>query len=78
MKWRLASLPMAIEPTDRNDLESRWLRNEHELNRITSMGGLDRELHAGRQEALESEQDAIEFELGRTARDGARRWSGLP
>jgi hypothetical protein len=69
---------MTYDTADRPKLDARWQANERELNRIAGMGGLDRELHAARREALEGDQDAIEFELGRTARDGARRWSGLP
>jgi hypothetical protein len=61
------------------DPETRWQRNESELNRIARMTGLDRELHAERADCPEAEQDEIEYELGFTnpADPGSRRWSGM-
>ena len=43
------------------------------------MTGLDRELDASRQEAIEADQDAIEHALGfdRPVDADSRRWSGL-
>jgi hypothetical protein len=64
------------ESLDRETLERQWQANERRLNEIAAMTGLGREMHAGESEALESAQDAIEFELGSDARPGSRRWSG--
>jgi hypothetical protein len=69
---------MPVERLHRDELESRWQRNEGELNRIAGMNGLDREMHASHAETLQGEQDEIEFRLGSPARAGSRRWSGMP
>jgi len=53
-----------ILPTDRDGLVARWKSNEDELNRIHAMTGLDREMHAEREDELLGEQDAIEHLLG--------------
>jgi hypothetical protein len=71
---------MPTEPTDREALESRWHRNEADLNRLNSMSGIGRESFGARIDELESDQDAIEFELGRdtSAPGDSCRWSGMP
>jgi hypothetical protein len=68
------------EPADRTELESRWQRNEAELNRLLGLTGLSREMFGAHIDELESAQYAIEFELGRdaSAPTNSRRWSGLP
>jgi hypothetical protein len=65
------------EPTNSDELEARWRKNESELCRLTNAPGLDRELNAARLDELLADQDSIEFELGSTSPDGSRRWSGL-
>ncbi len=63
--------------SDRGAPETRWQANECRLNEIHAMTGLGREIHATEAERLEGEQDRIEFELGRNAPEGSKRWSGL-
>jgi hypothetical protein len=65
------------EPTERDDLESHWQRNEAELRRLTNAPGLEREMHASRIDDLLGEQDRIEFEFGSVSPADTRRWSGL-
>jgi hypothetical protein len=67
------------EPADRTELESRWQRNEAELNRLHGLTGISREMFGARIDELESDQDRIEFELGRdaSAQADSRRWSGM-
>jgi hypothetical protein len=71
---------MSTDSFDRDALEAQWQANERELNRLNSMSGLARETFGARIDELETEQDAIEFELGKEAftRPGSRRWSGMP
>jgi hypothetical protein len=64
------------ESPDCEVLEARWQANERRLNEIAAMTGLGREMHASESEALEADQDAIEFELGTDGRPGSRKWSG--
>lgn len=54
-------------------LEIRWKANEAELNRINAMPGLDREMHAKREEELLAEQDRIEYEAGLNFPEGMRK-----
>ena len=64
---------------DRRDLDSRWQRNEAELNRLYGLSPINRESFGARIDQLESEQDAIDFDVGAEAfSPGSKRWSGLP
>ena len=54
---------MDAEPFDNEALESLWVTNERELNRIRNMSRRVRELHATEAKRLEAEQDAIESRL---------------
>jgi hypothetical protein len=65
--------------SDHDELEARWQANERDLNRLNSLSGLNRETFGARIDELESDQDAIEFELGRDtfAPADSRRWSGM-
>jgi hypothetical protein len=67
------------EPTDGTELESRWHRNEAELNRLQGLTGLSREMFGARIDELETEQDGIKYVLGcdETRRPGSRSWSGM-
>jgi hypothetical protein len=59
--------------------EAKWQANERELSRLYSLSPLQRETFGARIDALEAEQDAIEFEIGRKGRPpGSKYWSGLP
>ncbi len=57
-------------------LESHWKVNEHRVNGIAAMTGLEREMRAADSERLESARDAIKFELGQA--DRSVRWVGRP
>jgi hypothetical protein len=58
---------MRVESANREALDAKWQENEAELMRIALATGLDRQMLATRREALEAEQDAIEFALGADA-----------
>jgi hypothetical protein len=61
---------------ERAVIEEKWQINERRLNEIVAMSGVGRETHTAESERLESEQDAIEFELGFEVHHRSQKRSG--
>jgi hypothetical protein len=55
------------DPIDREALQAKWKANALELNRLYMLPGPVRKMDSDRIDALEAEQDALEFKLTRAS-----------
>jgi len=53
------------DPTDHEVLQGKWKANTLELNRLYMLTGPALDMYRARIDALEAEQDALEFEITR-------------